>query len=75
MWIDFVAVLQIDPEVRHFMNIRDEEKVLIEVVIERDPGVVFRPPACKVPNLSLAAFGHLELEGALFPKGEAIVQR
>ena len=67
MGIHLVAVLQIDPEVRHLMHIRDEEEVFIEVVIEGDPGVVFCPPAGKVSYLSLSALGDLEFEGALFP--------
>ena len=49
------------------MNISQQKQVLIEVVIEGNPGVAFGTSTGEVANLCLSAFGDLELEGALFP--------
>jgi hypothetical protein len=60
--------------VGYFVNVGNEEKELIEVVINGNAGMVLCTPACKVTNLCLTALGDLQFKWTLLPKGKTIVQ-
>ena len=67
-----VAMLQVGMVMGYLMYIGDEKEVRVEVVIEGDAHVGLVAAAGKVAYFGLPVPGELELEGGVFPKGQAV---
>lgn len=75
MRFNLVAEMEVNTQVRHFMDVGDEEEVWIEVVIQGDARMWSASLTCEITDLRLSCAGDLELEGCLLPKCETIGQR
>src|SRR5690606_10769744 len=74
MRIDTVAIVKIDAQVRHFVNVCEKKKVRVQIAVDGNAMPVAVATACKVANLAGAATCYLKDKGSLEHKFKHVIQ-